>query len=290
MYLFYDFNVMLSKQIMKKIFLSFAFCAITFFITAQEKSIIYFDSNKSELKKEAMQLLDSLVDVVTKKNSNQIFINAYCDNIGNDEQNQVLSEARANAVFNYLKTKNIVPQFMQKKGFGETQPVASNNDENGKAKNRRAEITIHINAPVSVQLIPAHPPVTVVNKGEELTTSNTSKDLEVGKTLVLKNLNFEGGTAILLPEAKPSLELLLKTMMENPTLEIEISGHVCCADDMPLSKARAYTVYTYLIRNGINKQRLTYKGYSRSKPIFEDDSTESAAKANRRVEITILKK
>jgi outer membrane protein OmpA-like peptidoglycan-associated protein len=79
-------------------------------------------------------------------------------------------------------------------------------------------------------------------------------------------------------------------MINNPTLEIEIAGHVCCADDMPLSVLRAKTVYSYLVKNGISEKRMTYRGYSRNKPIFEDDSFEENARANRRVEIKILKK
>lgn len=280
---------------MKKIILPSAFIAITVFANAQNKSIIYFDSNKSELKKNSKQLLDSLVSVIEKTTSYQILINAYCDNTGSVVQNQILSEERAESVFNYLKNKNCVSQFILKKSFGEKLPVAGNDNENGKAKNRRAEIIVTLNAEVPVQSIPISPlesqvsPL-VIKKVEELKSSNTLNDLEVGKTLILKNLNFEGGTAILLPEAKPSLELLLRTMIENPTLEIEIAGHVCCANDMPLSVLRAKTVYIYLVKKGINEKRMGYKGYSRNKPIFEDDNNETNAMANRRVEITILKK
>ncbi|OFY86158.1 MAG: hypothetical protein A3F72_06810 [Bacteroidetes bacterium RIFCSPLOWO2_12_FULL_35_15] len=273
---------------MKKIILSAAFFIIIYFAHAQSKFIIYFDSNKSELKKDSKHLLDSLVNVVEKTKSFQVLINAHCDNAGSDQQNQSLSEMRADAVFNYLENKNIGSQFMIKKGFGETLPVANNDNENGKAKNRRAEISVTINEPISIQASSAPPDI--VYKTEELKNSNTLNDLEVGKTLILKNLNFEGGTAILLPEAKPSLELLLRTMIENPTLEIEIAGHVCCANDMPLSVLRAKTVYTYLVKKGINEKRMGYKGYSRNKPIFEDDNNETNARANRRVEITILKK
>ncbi len=273
---------------MKNFILPLAVFAISSFANAQSKSIIYFDSNKSELKKESKQMLDSLTNVLTKINSYQLLINAYCDNTGSDELNQTLSEERANTVLNYFKNKNIVSQFMVIKGFGENAPLASNDTENGKSKNRRAEINVIINAPIPV-IIQAPPPP-IASKTEELKSTNTLKDLEIGKTLILKNLNFEGGTAILLTEAKPSLEILLKTMIDNPTLEIEIAGHVCCADDMPLSVLRAKTVYSYLVKNGISEKRMAYRGYSRNKPIFEDDSFEENARANRRVEIKILKK
>ena len=132
--------------------------------------------------------------------------------------------------------------------------------------------------------------VPTTEKKESFSSTSSVEDLEVGKTLILKNLNFEGGTDVLLPEAKPTLELLVKILKKNPTVEIEIGGHVCCANDMQLSVYRAQSVYKYLIRKGIDESRLTYKGYSRSKPIYEDDRSAFEARANRRVEITVLKK
>jgi outer membrane protein OmpA-like peptidoglycan-associated protein len=272
---------------MKKIILSFVLFAIIIIATAQTKSIIYFDSNKSELKKMSKHLLDSLSTTLQHIDNYQVVINAYCDNTGSNESNQTLSEKRANAVFDYLKNQNLPSQYMSKKGFGETFPIASNDNETGKAQNRRVEITVNINVPVQTPLSMLAPSV---KKTETFNDKSSANDLEVGKTLILKNLNFEGGTAVLLPEAKPTLEMLLKIMQDNPTLEIEIGGHVCCADDMPLSILRAESVYKYLIRKGIDELRLTYKGYSRNKPIFEDDTDEAKARINRRVEITVLKK
>lgn len=273
---------------MKKIFLFFTLFITIGFANAQTKAIIYFDSNKSELKTNALKTLDSLVSVLQTANSYSITINGHCDNTGDDISNQTLSEKRANGVAEHLKNKKIVS--IAAKGFGETNPIASNDDETGKAKNRRAEITIAIS---NVVIPPVQPTPVIVPRVPDKTTFNdksTLTDLEVGKTLVLKNLNFEGGTAVLLPEGKPTLEMLLKTMQENPTLEIEIGGHVCCKDDMPLSILRAQSVHKYLVRHGINKERMTYKGHSRNKPIVEDDRDEANARLNRRVEITVIKK
>ncbi|MBA3705735.1 MAG: OmpA family protein [Bacteroidetes bacterium] len=273
---------------MKNLFFFFAFSMLPGFINAQAKTIIHFDSNKSELRSDAVKVLDSLI--VSLKADAQYLINikAYCDNTGEDAPNQTLSENRAKTVADYLNSKNFSKTFTTD-GFGESVPIASNDDEIGKAKNRRAEITVQDitiikRAPQKETLAPVPEDKKTFNEKSSLT------DLEVGKTLVLKNLNFEGGTAVLLPEGKPTLEMLLRTMQENPTLVIEIGGHVCCFDDMPLSIYRAESVYKYLLRKGIDKGRMTYKGYSRNKPIFIDDKDESRARANRRVEITEIKK
>jgi outer membrane protein OmpA-like peptidoglycan-associated protein len=267
---------------MKNIFLAFMLFANLLLLNAQTKTVIYFDSNKSELKPSAVKSLDSLVGKLKTATFNKIIISGYCDSKGDDISNQMLSEKRANTVANYFKSKNIQGDFITK-GFGETNPISSNNNDEGKAKNRRVEIQIFI-------VIATSASAPVAQDKETFNEKSSLSDLEVGKTLVLKNLNFEGGTAVLLPEAKPTLAMLLKTMKDNPTLEIEIGGHVCCADDMPLSVLRAKSVYNYLLSNGIDAMRMTYKGYSRNKPIVEDDRNEVNARLNRRVEITILKK
>lgn len=283
------FFLFLRYTKMKHLF--FFLLLITGLANAQTKSVVYFDSNKSELKTDALKTLDSIAAVLKTANTYSIIINGHCDNTGDDASNQNLSEKRANAVAKYFENKNVSGQNIAVKGFGETNPLASNDDENGKAKNRRAEIQITISASTIVTPVqPIAPSAPSVPDKTTFNDKSTLIDLEVGKTLVLKNLNFEGGTAVLLPEAKPTLEMLLKTMQENPTLEIEIGGHVCCKDDMPLSILRAQSVYKYLVRNGIYKERITYKGHSRNEPIFEDDRDETRARANRRVEITVIKK
>lgn len=287
---------------MKKTILVILTITINVIASAQTKSVVYFDSNKSELKTKAIQTLDSISGFLKDKKDCKITISAYCDNTGIDRFNQILSDFRAESVFNYFRNKDLNGHFSFK-GFSSESPVADNTTEEGKAKNRRAEIIISFPSgsataeikketdvqqqkQVDEQIITSE----IYQPKEAFSSSSTINDLEIGKTLVLKNLNFEGGTAVLLPEAQPTMELLLKTMKENPTLKIEIGGHVCCFDDMPLSILRAQTVFKYLKKKGIDESRMTYKGYSRNRPIIEDDRQEAEARVNRRVEITVLKK
>jgi len=90
-------------------------------------------------------------------------------------------------------------------------------------------------------------------------------------------------------------------MAENPTLEIEIHGHICCmagpedgldidtkTEDLSVNRARA--IYEYLIKNGIEPQRLKYKGFGHSRPLIYPEDTEERRTTNRRVEIKIVKK
>ncbi|HIE15917.1 MAG TPA: OmpA family protein, partial [Bacteroidales bacterium] len=83
---------------------------------------------------------------------------------------------------------------------------------------------------------------------------------------------------------------LISFLKKNPTVSIEISGHTdnkgSVEHNKILSRNRAKTVYDYLIANGIDYNRLTYKGYGFDKPIA-DNSNEAGRKLNRRTEFKI---
>lgn len=278
-----------KNRFMKKALLLIFFFVCSFSSKAQHQIIIHFNSNESGISAKDSKLLDSFAVFIKSNAVQQISVYGYTDNTGSEEKNKKLSEKRAASVSQYLITKGIVSSMIKSEGLGASSPIADNTTEQGKALNRRTSITAQMlpkkNANMPVAETPSTPePVTDNNPG---TFGNA--ELEVGATLILKNINFVGGTADLLPESKPALESLLKTMKDNPTLEIEIGGHVCCANDMPLSIERARAVFDYLAYKGIAEKRMTYKGYSRNKPIG-DDATEEGRKQNRRVDITIIKK
>lgn len=72
----------------------------------------------------------------------KIEISGHTDNVGSDALNQKLSENRAKAVVDYLTSKGISSLRMISKGYGKTQPIATNNTEEGRALNRRTEFKI----------------------------------------------------------------------------------------------------------------------------------------------------
>ncbi|MDZ7607425.1 MAG: OmpA family protein [Cyclobacteriaceae bacterium] len=125
-----------------------------------------------------------------------------------------------------------------------------------------------------------------INRDLELTP------LKVGESVQLNNLFFVQSKAEILPESQPEMERLLKLLNENPTLEIELGGHTdnqgSSVANLKLSEERALAIMNYLLENGINKKRLTSKGYGGTKPIASNASVETRQK-NRRVEITIMK-
>ncbi|MBL0273678.1 MAG: PD40 domain-containing protein [Chitinophagaceae bacterium] len=103
---------------------------------------IFFDINKVELKSESQVELDKLVLLLMENPGLKIEITGYTDNVGKPMDNLLLSNNRAKAVVNYLIGKNIVAQRLTSKGYGETNPLADNKTEEGRALNRRTEMKV----------------------------------------------------------------------------------------------------------------------------------------------------
>lgn len=114
-------------------------------IKAGEKSIlrnIFFEFDKFTLKPESRIELDRLVRLLNENPSMRIEVSGHTDNTGTAEYNRTLSDNRAKAVVSYLVNAGIDAKRLSAKGYGETQPVASNETEEGKALNRRTEFTV----------------------------------------------------------------------------------------------------------------------------------------------------
>ncbi|HNW89426.1 MAG TPA: OmpA family protein [Bacteroidales bacterium] len=103
---------------------------------------IYFASNSFELNPESETILDGFIEFLTENPHIKTAIHGHTDNIGKDEDNMLLSENRSQSVYNYLTAHGIASSRLSYKGFGETKPVASNDTEAGRAKNRRTEFVI----------------------------------------------------------------------------------------------------------------------------------------------------
>ena len=103
---------------------------------------IFFDLNRYDLKPTSEAELEKLVQLMKENPTLVIQIDGHTDDIGKPADNLVLSENRAKAVVNFLIAKGIVSKRLSYKGFGSNQPVADNNTEAGRAKNRRTEVKV----------------------------------------------------------------------------------------------------------------------------------------------------
>ena len=126
---------------------------------------------------------------------------------------------------------------------------------------------------------------------KELEMNFKLQPVEVGATVNLKDVLFEQGKTILLPQSYPELDLVIAFLKSNPKVKIELSGHTdnrgIPGQNLKLSQARVEKVKSYLVSKGIDKKRITGKGYGGNRPIASND-TEETRLLNRRVEFTIL--
>lgn len=128
---------------------------------------------------------------------------------------------------------------------------------------------------------------------QEFTKDVALKKIEIGSTIVLRNIFFDFDKATIRPESANELERLIKLLNDNPTLKIELGSHTDSkgSDDYnwKLSESRSKSVVDYLIGKGISTARLVAKGYGETKPIDTND-TDEGRQNNRRTEFKILEK
>jgi outer membrane protein OmpA-like peptidoglycan-associated protein len=126
---------------------------------------------------------------------------------------------------------------------------------------------------------------------QEFTKDVALKKIEIGSTIVLRNIFFDFDKATIRPESANELERLIKLLNDNPTLKIELGSHTDSkgSDDYnwKLSESRSKSVVDYLIGKGISTARLVAKGYGETKPIDTND-TDDGRQNNRRTEFKVL--
>jgi outer membrane protein OmpA-like peptidoglycan-associated protein/tetratricopeptide (TPR) repeat protein len=130
---------------------------------------------------------------------------------------------------------------------------------------------------------------------EDLNYQEINKDIllskvEIGSVIVLKNVFFELETSDMLKSSYPELDKVIDLLNQYANIKVEIGGHTDNIKSLKfsteLSEARAQTVMNYLISKGIDKNRLSYKGYSYLYPIVDNDAT--SRNENNRMEMKIV--
>ena len=269
---------------------------------AQQTFTVYFDLDRSELSPEQVLRVDSFI---TANGKQAIRITGHTDSRGTTAYNLALSRKRVAAVKNhFIKMGYPGNLFLKETGMGESSLVRPDEGDEAKgAVNRRVEIGWEENEIITVSK-PQRSAASVKEVGDLRSIKERIEDTAVkkGRTLLLDNMNFEGGRHRILPTSLPQLRSLLEAMQNNPGLKIALEGHICCLagdwDGMDfdtqtedLSFQRAKAIYEYLVYSGIDKKRMQYRGFGHSVPLFPfPEKTAEERTANRRVEIRILDK
>jgi outer membrane protein OmpA-like peptidoglycan-associated protein len=105
-------------------------------------SDVLFDTGKYSLKPGAREKLAKVAGILLAYPGLNIEVGGYTDNVGSDEMNQTLSENRAGSVRDYLVQQGVLTNSVSARGFGNTLPVASNDDSTGRQQNRRVELLV----------------------------------------------------------------------------------------------------------------------------------------------------
>lgn len=265
-----------------------ACCFVTSSLFAQENSV-YFESNSYLLNETQKATLTSLFSSEEEVITNLI-VEGFCDDVGSDEFNQILSQKRADEVANFLKNElHLAVSNAIGKGEIYLPENAQNTDEIRK-NNRVVKISFSKEI-AEVKIASAE------KKSAQTNYKTFSDELKKGDRIIVKNLVFLGSlTHFESPEeAETELLKIVTYLNAHPTTKIEIQGHVCCISNSfkdaydrntkknNLSETRAKKIYDYFIEKGIDANRMTHKGYGRKFPIPGGDEHE-----NKRVEILIL--
>jgi len=112
------------------------------FVLTEKGRKVLFDFNKSTLKPEAKSQLAGVLQALKEQPGLQTLIAGHTDGIGSDAYNMKLSQQRADSVANYLVQNGVSKQSIRTEAYGKRQPVASNANAEGRAQNRRVEITL----------------------------------------------------------------------------------------------------------------------------------------------------
>lgn len=219
-----------------------------------------FEYNRAEIIN-AEELLEQLSKLEISKLSSVRLV-GYTDSTGSLARNQTLAAERIRSVELLLSRTSLRKVLTETENANETSGFRTAPDE----LNRRVDVLFYVKT---------DPPKST--SGFEL------------NTLVNLEINFRGGTDEFLTFSYQNLDKLKHFMLKDTTLLLKLNGHVCCADDQPLSDKRAKAVMTYLSRNGVDMKRMTAEGFSNRKPLAPDISEANKA-SNRRVEAFFYRK
>jgi len=258
---------------------------------AQDTIKLYFDLDVPALNSAAQKKIDSLVYNDILRSGKKVGIIGYADYLGTEGYNAALSEKRAKNVAAYLLEMGFMKDDIEMvTGKGEINRPELNSKE-GYPTDRRVDIIpggfIKKNTVISAKSKTAISSIDIAN-------------LKPNETLRLDRLYFEPGSHKIRDISIGELYKLLKVMQDNPTLKIQIEGHICCfgnsvfdgydydSEDFHLSENRARAVYEFLVYKGIAKDRLSYKGFGKTHPLVDPEKTPEDEDRNRRVEIRVL--
>lgn len=257
------------------------------FAQQEYKHEVYFETDKFNIPETEHNRLILFLSKVVKLDINKIKIYGFCDDRGTENYNKTLSEKRAETIKEVFSINEINSKLITNvDGKGEIllKIIDSKNVDKIRGLNRKVEITVIENEEKKQS--------DLTEGKEEKFNGLLAENLKKGDKFLLENILFKTGYTYLMPESKLVLNQLAQTLKQRTDFKFSIQGHVCCTENSRdavdrrtkkrnLSLARAKYIYDYLVKKGIDKNRMNYVGMRRKFPLGGDP------KFDRRVEIVI---
>lgn len=227
---------------------------------------IQFEINQDDMQREEKEKLGVVGTFMKKYPKTTAVIEGHSDDVGADENNQQLSQKRAESVVSYLQdTYVIAPSRLSAVGYGETRPIADNGTEEGKRANRRINAVIACASDVEgLNVAPA-------------------------RMTMAMDMEFDKNDAAIKTGYNTELHKVAEFLKANPRTTATVEGHSSNADAAmaQISQLRAQNVVDYLVeKEGISRSRLAARGFGDTRRFAYNTSLEGQQE-NRRVNIII---
>jgi outer membrane protein OmpA-like peptidoglycan-associated protein len=267
------------------------FCTALFLLTHGQKMIVsfYFPRDNSIPTDYSKEKLQHFKKTVIEDSITILEINSFTDSTGTTDSNEKLALQRLDYIKNFLP-KTDSTQF---NAYGLKRPYEVVNVVNW----RRVDIVYIYNKSGKQKEDLKETKLTKGGANEEKITSENEiielsvinmyeESLNSMKPLIL-DISFKEGTSRLLEFSYYEVQRLANYLKENPNVNAEIRGHVCCGNNLRISKSRAKAVYKRLLRLGIVEIRLNYIGMSNREPLVYPERTDADRQTNRRVDVKL---
>lgn len=262
---------------------------------SQVKSF-YFESSLKEPTRYSAQQFEQFKRTLTSGQVHILEVNSFTDSTGSVSSNDSLAKSR----LNYFVSRLELDPSVKLNAYGIQRPYVLPRTLNS----RRVDIIYEIGpkpsyhiatsennlTEISVEKNEESPAITELRNDPEVELAPSNKTAEINESFesnipFIINVQFKEGTSKILPISYREVTKVAQFMKENPQLKAEIRGHVCCGNNLRISKSRAKSVYKRLVKIGISKDRLSYLGKSNTEPLAFPEITETDRQKNRRVDV-----
>lgn len=254
---------------------------------------VYFDTDKFIVPDTEQSRLLLFISQLQNYNVDKIAIYGFCDDRGTENYNLVLSQNRADAIktiFTYKGIDESIISNVDGKGEILLKIIPATDVDIIRGLNRKVEIIADVSK--KTEVVETTPKKDDSPPKKTKTTEILKSELKKGDKILFEDIYFRTNYSFVLPESKKTLKEIAKVLKERDDIYFTILGHVCCTKNSRdaldkktrkynLSVARAKYVYDYLVKQGVDKKRMKYKGMRRMFPLGGDP------KYDRRVEILI---